>query len=108
MAMNRAKTMLILLLPVFLATPLAAKAWERGKVETFATLPPGEAHPEGTTMDREGNVYVVTAAANKPKMSEGTLVVKSLSFLFLAATVRLDAALLARLVDPSSVGPATE
>jgi hypothetical protein len=33
---------------------------------------------------------------------------KSLSFLFLAATVRLDAALLARLVDPSSVGPAAE
>ena len=33
---------------------------------------------------------------------------KSLSFLLLAATVRLDAALLARLVDPTSVGPAAE
>ena len=58
-----------------LATPLATKAWERGKVETFATLPPGEAHPEGITVDREGNVYVVTVAANKPRTSEGTLLV---------------------------------
>ena len=33
---------------------------------------------------------------------------KSLSFLLLAATVRLDAALLARLVDPTSGGPAAE
>ena len=33
---------------------------------------------------------------------------KSLSFLLLAATRRLDAALLARLVDPTSVGPAAE
>ena len=58
-----------------LATPLAEKAWERGKVETFATLPAGEAHPEGITVDREGNVYVVTVAANKPRTSEGTLLV---------------------------------
>ncbi|WP_233446765.1 SMP-30/gluconolactonase/LRE family protein [Paraburkholderia terrae] len=78
MRMIRAKTMLILpmlTLLVLLTTPLAAKAWERGKVETFATLPTGEAHPEGITMDREGNVYVVTVAANKPKTSEGTLIV---------------------------------
>ena len=61
--------------PALLATPLAATAWERGKVETFATLPPGEAHPEGIAMDREGNVYVVTVAVNKPKTSEGTLLV---------------------------------
>ena len=33
---------------------------------------------------------------------------KSLSFLLLAATVRLDAALLACLVDPTSVEPAAE
>ena len=65
MTMNRAWTML--LLPALLATPLTATAWERGKVETFATLPPGEAHPEGIAMDREGNVYVVTVAVNKPK-----------------------------------------
>ncbi len=66
-------TMLMLL--VLLATPLATKAWERGKVETFATLPPGEAHPEGIAVDREGNVYVATVAVNKPKTSEGTLLV---------------------------------
>lgn len=75
MTMNRAKTMLILPLLAFLATPLATKAWERGKVETFATLPPGEAHPEGIAVDREGDVYVVTVAVNKPTTSEGTLLV---------------------------------
>jgi sugar lactone lactonase YvrE len=78
MRTNRAKTMLILpmlVLLVLLATPLATNAWERGNVETFATLPPGEAHPEGIAMDREGNVYVVTVAVNKPKTSEGTLLV---------------------------------
>ena len=75
MTMNRARTMLILPLLVFLATPLATKAWERGKVETFASLPPGEAHPEGIAVDREGNVYVVTVAVNKPATSEGALLV---------------------------------
>ncbi|WP_280155045.1 SMP-30/gluconolactonase/LRE family protein [Piscinibacter sp. XHJ-5] len=58
-----------------LAMPFATMAWERGKVDTFAALPAGEAHPEGIAVDREGNVYVVTVAANKPRTSEGTLVV---------------------------------
>jgi sugar lactone lactonase YvrE len=78
MKMNRAKAMRILpmlILPVLLATPPAAQAWERGKVETFAKLPPGEAHPEGIATDREGNVYVATVAVNKPRTSEGTLIV---------------------------------
>jgi sugar lactone lactonase YvrE len=65
----------MLILLVLLATPLVAKAWERGKVETFATLPTDEAHPEGITTDREGNVYVVTVAVDKPRTSEGTLIV---------------------------------
>jgi len=73
MRINRAKTFLTLL--VLLATPLAAQAWERGTVERFATLPAGEAHPEGICVDREGNVYVVTVAANKPETSPGTLIV---------------------------------
>ena len=54
---------------------ITAQAWDRGKVERFATLPPGEAHPEGICVDREGNVYVVTVAANKPETSGGTLIV---------------------------------
>ena len=73
MRVKTARTMLMVL--ALLATPFATKAWERGEVETFATLPPGEAHPEGITVDREGNVYVVTVAADKPRTSEGTLVV---------------------------------
>jgi len=60
---------------MLLATPIAVHAWERGKVERFATLPAGEAHPEGICVDREGNVYVVTVGANKPDTSEGTLIV---------------------------------
>jgi len=64
----------LILLAVTL-TPIAAVAFERGKVERFATLPPGEAHPEGIAVDRDGNVYVVTVAANKPETSEGTLLV---------------------------------
>ena len=64
-----------LILSVLLGTTITAQAWDRGKVERFATLPPGEAHPEGIAVDREGNVYVVTVAANKPATSGGTLIV---------------------------------
>src|SRR5580704_15491618 len=73
MRTNRFKTFLTLLM--LLATPIAAQAWQRGKVERFATLPPGEAHPEGICVDRQGNVYVVTVAANKLETSGGTLIV---------------------------------
>ncbi|WER49432.1 SMP-30/gluconolactonase/LRE family protein [Cupriavidus sp. WKF15] len=78
MRMIKAPSMPILptlILLALLSTPIAARAWERGKVETFATLPAGEAHPEGITVDREGNVYVVTVAVNKPSTSEGSLIV---------------------------------
>jgi len=73
MKMSIAK--LILTLLQFVALPIAVTAFERGIVERFATLPPGEAHPEGITTDRDGNVYVVTVAANKPDTSGGTLLV---------------------------------
>jgi sugar lactone lactonase YvrE len=65
----------LVLVAALIAAPVAVQAFERGKVERFATLPPGEAHPEGICVDREGNVYVVTVAANKPATSEGTLIV---------------------------------
>src|SRR5687768_16497154 len=74
-AMSTNKTNRILALLVLLAMPIAAEAFERGTVERFATLPPGEAHPEGICVDRGGNVYVVTVAANKPDTSGGTLLV---------------------------------
>lgn len=73
MSMRRARTFLILL--ALLATPIMVQAWDRGKVERFATLPQGEAHPEGICVDGDGNVYVVTVAANKPDTSKGTLLV---------------------------------
>lgn len=73
MKIYAATTFLALL--VLLVSPIAARAFERGTVERFATLPAGEAHPEGITVDRDGNVYVVTVAANKPDTSGGTLIV---------------------------------
>lgn len=66
-------TPLILLL--LLATSVVAQGWQRGKVERFATLPPGEAHPEGICVDRDGNVYVVTVEVKKAETSKGTLLV---------------------------------
>jgi sugar lactone lactonase YvrE len=62
----------LLILTLF---PLSAVAWDRGNVKQFAALPPGEAHPEGITVDADGNVYVTTFAANKPAGSPGTLFV---------------------------------
>src|SRR5256885_15435923 len=66
-------TLLTLLAPV--TTSIPARAWERGPGERFATLPAGESPPEGICEDREGNVYVVTVAADKPDTSGGTLLV---------------------------------
>ncbi len=36
----------------------SAQAWNRKEATRFATLPPGTTHPEGITVDAEGNVYV--------------------------------------------------
>jgi sugar lactone lactonase YvrE len=58
-----------------LATPLATHAWDRGKVERFATLPPGENFAAGIDVDAEGNVYVATSNGFRPVTAEGTLVV---------------------------------
>jgi len=68
------KTFLTLVLGT-IAIPSPVGAWERGKVERFATLPAGEAHPEGICIGPDGNVYVVTVAAEKPQTTEGTLLV---------------------------------
>src|SRR5262245_491055 len=46
-------------------TPLTAFAWDRGEVERFATLPPGNGHPEGITADKHGNIYVTTFDAGR-------------------------------------------
>jgi DNA-binding beta-propeller fold protein YncE len=60
---------------MLLATPTGAPAWDRGKVERFATLPPGEKYPEGIEVDEDGTVYVATTAVNKADTSAGTLFV---------------------------------
>jgi len=73
--MKTSGTETILTVLFLLATPVALAAFERGNVERFATLPAGEAHPEGICTGPDGNVYVVTVAANKPDTSGGTLIV---------------------------------
>ena len=73
--MRTTKTRKFLILLAVTLAPITLPAFERGNVERFATLPSGEAHPEGIAVDRDGNVYVVTVAANKPETSEGTLLV---------------------------------
>jgi hypothetical protein len=53
----------VVLLLVAPGTP--AQAWERGHVETFATLPAGTHNPEGITADRRGHIYVTTFDVTK-------------------------------------------
>src|SRR2546426_11278766 len=45
---------------IVMLVPLTAHAWDRGDVDTFATLSPGERHPEGIAADSTGNIYVTT------------------------------------------------
>lgn len=48
----------LFLLSCSLLLAFDAGAWDRGKVERFATLPAGSPNPEGITVDRNGDVYV--------------------------------------------------
>jgi len=53
-----------LTLACLLFVSLHAAAWDRGAVERFATLPAGNANPEGITVDKHGDVYVTTFAVS--------------------------------------------
>jgi sugar lactone lactonase YvrE len=70
---------LLRLLSILLASivlfPLQAAAWDRGDVETFATLPAGNANPEGIAADKRGNIYVTTFAPTAPAGTLGQLFV---------------------------------
>lgn len=63
------------ILTCLLLCPLSATAWERGDVEQFATLPAGNANPEGLTVDAHGNLYATTFAPTAPAGQLGRLFV---------------------------------
>jgi DNA-binding beta-propeller fold protein YncE len=57
----------LLMLACFFLLTFNAAAWERGKVERFATLPAGSPHPEGIAVDsRNGDVYVTGFMPTQP------------------------------------------
>jgi sugar lactone lactonase YvrE len=56
----------LFLLACFALIPLDAAAWDRGRVERFASLPEGSPNPEGITIDNNGDVYVPGFAPNGP------------------------------------------
>jgi sugar lactone lactonase YvrE len=58
---------LAMLVCVSLLLQMPAGAWDRSHATTFATLPPGSAHPEGITTDAKGSFYVVTWDYDHPK-----------------------------------------
>jgi sugar lactone lactonase YvrE len=60
--MNALRRVIAVLFSLCALCPLNAAAWDRGEVETFATLPAGNGNPEGITVDKQGNVYVTTFA----------------------------------------------
>lgn len=59
---------------VFAAFALPAEAWNRSPATSFATLPPGTAHPEGITADAQGNLYVANLDVSG-NTTVGTIVV---------------------------------
>lgn len=68
------RTLLAVLL-VLTLFPTAAHAWNRGQVQTFATLPDGAANPEGITVDDDGNVYVGLFAVHGTPTGRGQILV---------------------------------
>jgi sugar lactone lactonase YvrE len=54
----RAFSRITLFLLAFILVAFDAAAWDRGKVERFATMPADVPNPEGITVDRNGDVYV--------------------------------------------------
>jgi sugar lactone lactonase YvrE len=60
---------------LLLLTAVLSLAWDRGRAETFARLPPGSANPEGLTVDDHGNVFVADFAVHGTPTGMGQVIV---------------------------------
>ena len=69
--MNCVRRSLMIALTAFLALPLAAGAWPRGRVKTFAVLPAGSSGPEGMEVGADGTVYVTTFGFTSTGAADG-------------------------------------
>src|SRR5258708_20325318 len=59
-----APAMICICLLALIGSLTTARAWDRGDVDVFATLPAGATGPEGLTVAPDGKVYVTTFGFN--------------------------------------------
>jgi sugar lactone lactonase YvrE len=75
--MTRVSRLILLAVLSLALLPPNAHAWIRTPAETFATLPPGAANPEGITADARGNIYTTLFSPQGTSTGNGQMFVFS-------------------------------